>query len=271
MALCPASSGHWVRAPGGKGSLHWSAYQELRHRVALAWVAFAAKKRRVFASFLVAPRDKFFASLISAVLLHGAGSWPSPHGPVRPVTGLPRVLGHGPLEGTWLEAVRASISWLWGLLDGGTHGRSPGQSGAKVWSGNGARGGASFAERNNRLFRRSSGLAQPASTRASLSSAPPVWRRGPPPRSRRLSGGNNAVHLARRSLTRVNSGRFMHFKTHGRQTDARTTQSGLQCQACLHHFTTHVKLYAATCSILSGADTVYGPPGMHVPPARLWQ
>ena len=56
------------------GTIHFTGAlaKELRH-------AFAAKKRRVFASPFVARKDKalLFNSLIVSVLLHGAGSWPA--------------------------------------------------------------------------------------------------------------------------------------------------------------------------------------------------
>ena len=53
----------------------------LRHEIAFrtsqAWDAFNKRKRKLFQSPLVAPRDKaaFFTSLVSTVLFHGAGTW----------------------------------------------------------------------------------------------------------------------------------------------------------------------------------------------------
>ncbi|CAE7548123.1 unnamed protein product [Symbiodinium microadriaticum] len=63
------------------GMLHHtcSLLREVKCRVALAWGAFNKRRKRVFASPVVARRDKtiLFESLVLSVLLYGAGGWPS--------------------------------------------------------------------------------------------------------------------------------------------------------------------------------------------------
>ncbi|CAE7550667.1 unnamed protein product [Symbiodinium microadriaticum] len=56
-----------------------SLLREVKCRVALAWGAFNKRRKRVFASPVVARRDKMilFESLVLSVLLYGAGGWPS--------------------------------------------------------------------------------------------------------------------------------------------------------------------------------------------------
>ena len=51
--------------------------RELRHRSALAWKAFNARRRKVFGAPNVAHKDKtiLFESLILSILMHGAGTW----------------------------------------------------------------------------------------------------------------------------------------------------------------------------------------------------
>ncbi|CAE6923113.1 unnamed protein product, partial [Symbiodinium sp. CCMP2456] len=51
--------------------------REIRHRVALAWVAFTKRRKHIFASPCVAWKDKtnLYESLVLSVPLYGAGTW----------------------------------------------------------------------------------------------------------------------------------------------------------------------------------------------------
>ena len=298
---------------GGKLHFTGALSRELRHRAALAWTAFVAKKKRVFASPLVAQRDKslLFSSLISTVLMHGAGSWPSLdakelailstalHGMafhmLRPAydyeaasrLGGPRALALAGVasaathlhvarlrhlssvlaldsrefwamahwEQTWLVGVRASLAWMWRLLDGG---KAYG-SWQAAWA-DWRQGAASRRCGWRALVRK----AQKQALQEELWASAVAQHQGLLCRQLRLAGAATppCVEEARgqtqccapcaKVFSTLQKWAVHAFKTHGRHTDARTTQSGLQCQACLLHFTTHVKLcrhlqYSAKC------------------------
>ena len=301
---------------GGKIHFTGALARELRHRVALAWTAFVAKKKRVFASPLVAPRDKalLFTSLISTVLLHGAGSWPSLEARelailstalqgmafhmLRPAydyeaasrLGGPHALALAGIasagtqlhvarlrhlssvlaldsrefwamamahwEETWLAAVRSSLSWMWRLLDNGREYGSW-QDAWAVW-------GQSAIHKRSTCWKALVRRAPQQSLQEELWASAAAQHKGLLCRQLRLSWAAAPPHVEEAlgktqccaPCARVFDTRqqwAVHaFKTRGRHTDARTTQSGLQCQACLHHFTTHVKLcrhlqYSAKC------------------------
>ena len=61
------------------GTIHHTGdlQREIKHRTALAWQAFNKRRKKIFASPVVAIADKvvLFESLILSVLMYGAGSW----------------------------------------------------------------------------------------------------------------------------------------------------------------------------------------------------
>ena len=322
-ATIAAHSTHWPSArikvvPLYKhlgGHIHHTGalIRELRHRIALAWVAFTKRRKKVFASVYVSFKDKavLFDSLVLSVLLYGAGTWNTltpaelqclttayhqmAFAVLRPLydadaarrlggpralmlLGLPAMdtllhlarlrhvhscvvvdskefwaLAH--IERHWLSTVRASVVWLHGLVGGDDSGGDPRAQWAchvhtmrqrpGAWKGLLRRAQA-------RALRREAWDASASSHRGLL--ARQLRLIGglliePPPAEwdQRYCCGPCKKTFASRQQWSVHA-----FKTHGRHTVGRNILPGRQCQSCLRHFGTNLKLckhlaYSSDC------------------------
>ena len=148
-------------------------------------------------------------------------------------------------QGSWLESVRLSLRWLWTYIDGG----SLSSSWENAWP--------SWKEMCLHHPKRWKGLLKKAQAQATLRD---LWTSAEAHHLGLLVRQLRVAGAAVTSLP-VPSGPVRHccapcqkvfpsyqawsvhaFKCHGLVGEYRRVLSGLQCQACLRHFTTHVKL-----------------------------
>ena len=148
-------------------------------------------------------------------------------------------------QSNWLSAVRTSLAWLWACIDGGkTH-----ASWELAWQ--------EWHIWCREQPRRWKSLVRRAQTQACFREA---WTAasehhlGLIGRQLRLAGASLPIELAAglqplhccapcQATFRTYQGWAVHaFKRHGRVGEYRQVQTGLQCQACLRHFPTHIKL-----------------------------
>ena len=297
------------------GMLHHtcSLLREVKCRVALAWGAFNKRRKRVFASPVVARRDKMilFESLVLSVLLYGAGGWPSV-GPaeisplattyhhmvatmLRPqfsleeakhlgpaqvlslaelpsvpvllhlarlrhlqscvVVGVPEFWALAHVEGSWLSLVRASLGWLFDMTNS-----DPGiSSWEDVWP-----HWKDTMETRPGAWKRLLRKAQQRAIRGERWSAARLHHRGLLSRQLQLAGGilicdpppewdrSQCCAPCGKVFDNKQKWSVHAFKCHGRTTIGRGVLKGHQCQFCLRHFGTNLKLckhlaYSATC------------------------
>ena len=148
-------------------------------------------------------------------------------------------------EGHWLESVRCSVQWLWDVLDGGRQytdwrkawidwredcSNRPGRWKARIRR---ALSTALQRERWYATLEQHSGLLA-RQLRLCGASVPQAPEPSSPPRE--VCALCNAVFRDYRAWS-------VHaFKRHGRTEEIRSLADGLQCQCCLKHFATNIRL-----------------------------
>ena len=148
-------------------------------------------------------------------------------------------------QGTWLTSARLSIQWLWALVDGGTQ-HSDWTSAWQVWR--------DLCVSHPQKWK---GLVRKAQTQATLKEQ---WesaethhlglllrqlrlKGASTPERPRLSGPTrHCCAPCHRTFASYQAWSVHAFKCHGLVGEYRCVLPGLQCQACLRHFTTNVKL-----------------------------
>ena len=322
-ATIAAQSEHWPSAhikvvPLYKhlgGHIHHTGalIRELKHRVAMAWVAFTKRRKKVFASAYVSLKDKaiLFDSLVLSVLLYGAGTWRElttvesqclttayhqmAFAMLRPLydsdaarrlggpralmlLGLPALdtllhlarlrhvqscvivesrefwaLAHS--ENRWLLTVRASLGWFQVIMGEDDPTGDPREQWTRYVHTMRQRPGtwkSLLRQAQTRALRREAWEASLTSHRGLLArqlrmiggllieSPPAEW-------DQRYCCGPCKRTFASRQQWSVHA-----FKTHGRCAMGRGILPGRQCQSCLRHFGTNLKLckhlaYSSDC------------------------
>ena len=148
-------------------------------------------------------------------------------------------------QGKWLASARSSLQWMWALVDGGT--QYPDWEGAwQRWR--------DLCIAHPQGWK---GLVRKAQTQATLREqweSAEMHHLGLLVRQLRFKGAQTPVRPTasgparhccapcQRTFASYQAWSVHAFKCHGLVGEYRRVLSGLQCQACLRHFTTHVKL-----------------------------
>ena len=297
------------------GVLHHtgSLLREVKCRVALAWGAFNKRRKRIFASPVVARKDKtiLFESLVLSVLLYGAGGWtevgPAELAPLesahhhmaatmlRPqysidaakhlgpaqvlslvelpsvpvllhlarlrhlqscvVVGVPEFWALAHAEASWLSLVRDSLKWLFELTSAG-HSTTSWEALWPQW--------VDTMRYRPGAWKRLLRKAQTRAVRAERWQAALLNHRGLLSRQLQFAGGIlicdlpaewdrvQCCALCGKIFDSKQKWSVHAFKCHGRTTIGRGVLKGHQCQHCLRHFGTNLKLckhlaYSAVC------------------------
>ena len=148
-------------------------------------------------------------------------------------------------QGTWLASARSSLRWLWALLDGGA--QYPDWEAAwRCWR--------ELCVSHPQKWKGFVRKAQTQATFKELWESAETQHLGLIVRQLRLKGASTPARPkpvgpirhccapCQRIFASYQAWSVHAFKCHGLVGEYRCVLSGLQCQACMRHFTTHVKL-----------------------------